>query len=82
MLDNQEVVIQAKGDHSQQPRMVRGTSARSRQAARDMASRPRLQAAANLLAENVVGDVPPLQTIKSATKLVEPKSGPCESGRG
>ena len=55
MLDNQEVVIQAKGDHSQQPRMVRGTSARSRQAARDMASRPPLQAAANLLAENVVG---------------------------
>ena len=38
MLDNQEVVIQAKGDHSRQPRMVRGTSARRRQAARDMAS--------------------------------------------
>ena len=68
MLDNQEVVIQAKGIHSQQPRMVRGTSARSRQAARDMASRPPLQAAANLLAENVVGDVPPLQTIKSARR--------------
>ena len=28
MLDNQEVVIQAKGDRSQEPRMVRGTSAR------------------------------------------------------
>ena len=33
-----------------------------------MTSRAPLQAAANLLAENVVGDVPPLQTIKSARR--------------